>query len=55
MRVNLTDIQTFTSHSMVIFGYFDVGHLQRNPLGLRLKQTKAMTTSSNISETSSIS
>ena len=24
MRVSLTDTQSFTSHSMVIFGYFDV-------------------------------
>ena len=35
MRVNLTDIQFFTSLSVVIFGYFDVGHLQRNPLRIR--------------------
>ena len=35
MRVSLTDIQSFTSHSVVICGYFDVGHRQRNPLELR--------------------
>ena len=35
MQVSLTDIQPFTRHSVVIFGYFDVGHRNHNPLGLR--------------------
>ena len=42
IQVSLTDIQSFTSHSVVIFGYFDVGHRNHNPLGLRQNRQGGM-------------